>query len=293
MVDWDAAAGAWLEPAVKLVIRRVSYVPRPMEASEAVELATEPPAPSAEAAFASEVRRNLPRNYAAHLVHGLFGQTGFRLVTAPTFIPEYIHTLSGGSAVWVGVARSAQALGQCLSPLFSATVIEHRRKVLPVALRVGNLVRAQVLGMGLAGFFLGTRQNPWDTVQKKPGKELYSYFNVEDFVPDEWKNEYPVAAFSRMTERDGAWMARILARFTPDVVGELDRTPAERRHLVEEQDDRTLAVRVYVVPPAISREAGPNVAVTLGDVEIKLEHRGAGRLALTRFWQYRAVHDAA
>jgi MFS family permease len=130
-----------------------------MEASEAVELATEPPAPSAEAAFASEVRRNLPRNYAAHLVHGLFGQTGFRLVTAPTFIPEYIHTLSGGSAVWVGVARSAQALGQCLSPLFSATVIEHRRKVLPVALRVGNLVRAQVLGMGLAGFFLGTGQN--------------------------------------------------------------------------------------------------------------------------------------
>jgi len=136
-----------------------------MEASEAVEreteLAAEPAAPtlSAEAAFASEVRRNLPRNYAAHLAHGLFGQTGFRLVTAPTFIPEYVHAISGGSAVWVGIARSAQALGQCLSPLFSATVIEHRRRVLPVALRVGNLVRAQVLGMGLAGFFLGTGQN--------------------------------------------------------------------------------------------------------------------------------------
>jgi len=134
-------------------------------ASEAVETETPladdaaPEAPSAEAAFSAEVRRNLPRNYAAHLVHGLFGQTGFRLVTAPTFIPEYVHAISGGSAVWVGIARSAQALGQCLSPLFSATVIEHRRKVLPVALRVGNLVRAQVLGMGLAGFFLGTGQN--------------------------------------------------------------------------------------------------------------------------------------
>ena len=134
-------------------------------ASEAVETETPladdaaPEAPSAEAAFSAEVRRNLPRNYAAHLVHGLFGQTGFRLVTAPTFIPEYVHAISGGSAVWVGIARSAQALGQCLSPLFSATVIEHRRKVLPVALRVGNLVRAQVLGMGLAGFLLGTGQN--------------------------------------------------------------------------------------------------------------------------------------
>ena len=134
-------------------------------ASEAVETETPladdaaPEAPSAEAAFSAEVRRNLPRNYAAHLVHGLFGQTGFRLVTAPTFIPEYVHAISGGSAVWVGIARSAQALGQCLSPLFSATVIEHRRKVLPVALRVGNLVRAQVLGMGLAGFFLGSGQN--------------------------------------------------------------------------------------------------------------------------------------
>src|SRR5262245_52215285 len=127
-----------------------------MEAREAVDTET---APSAEAAFASEVRRNLRRNYAAHVMHGLFGQTGFRLVTAPTFIPEYVHAISGGSAVWVGIARSAQALGQCLSPLFSATVIEHRRRVLPVALRVGNLVRAQVLGLALAGFFLGAAQN--------------------------------------------------------------------------------------------------------------------------------------
>jgi MFS family permease len=132
-------------------------------AGEAVEVeletAAEPEPPSVEDAFADEVRRNLPRNYVAHLLHGLFGQTGFRLVTTPTFIPLYVSSISGGSAIWVGVARSAQALGQCLSPLFSATVIEHRRRVLPVALRVGNLVRAQVLGLALAGFFLGAAQN--------------------------------------------------------------------------------------------------------------------------------------
>jgi MFS family permease len=137
-----------------------------MEAREAVEadavseeVSAESLIASDEAAFELEVRRNLRRNYVAHLFHGLFGQTGFRLVTAPTFIPEYVHTISGGSAVWVGVARAAQSLGQCLSPLFSATVIEHRRYVLPVALRVGNMVRAQVLGMALAGFFLGSGHN--------------------------------------------------------------------------------------------------------------------------------------
>jgi MFS family permease len=135
-----------------------------MEASEAVETPISDEAQLAgsdaeEAAFARAVRRDLRRNYVAHLFHGLFGQTGFRLVTAPTFMPEYVHTISGGSAVWVGVARAVQSLGQCLSPLFSATVIEHRRRVLPVALRIGSLVRLQVLGLALAGFFLGSGQN--------------------------------------------------------------------------------------------------------------------------------------
>jgi hypothetical protein len=61
---------------------------------------------------------------------------------------------------------------------------------------------------------LGIPVRPWDRVRRAPGREMFAYFNVEDFVPEEWKNEYPNAAFSRMTERDGAWMARILAQFT-------------------------------------------------------------------------------
>ena len=65
---------------------------------------------------------------------------------------------------------------------------------------------------------LGTRRRAWDTVRRTPGEEFFAYYNVEDFDPAGWKNEYPVSAFSRMTERDGAWMARILARFTPEVV---------------------------------------------------------------------------
>jgi hypothetical protein len=68
---------------------------------------------------------------------------------------------------------------------------------------------------------LGIPVRPWDRVRKKPGLEIFGYFNVEDFEADQWKNEYANAAFSRMTERDGAWMARILAHFTPDLVATL------------------------------------------------------------------------
>jgi hypothetical protein len=65
---------------------------------------------------------------------------------------------------------------------------------------------------------LGIPARPWDRVRRAPGFEIFGFFNVEEFEPDQWKNEYPNAAFSRMTERDGAWMARILARFTPEMV---------------------------------------------------------------------------
>jgi hypothetical protein len=71
---------------------------------------------------------------------------------------------------------------------------------------------------------LGIPIRTWDVTRTTPGHEMFSYFNVKDFAPDHWKMEYPNAAFSRMTERDGAWMARILAHFTPDKVRALAET---------------------------------------------------------------------
>jgi hypothetical protein len=65
---------------------------------------------------------------------------------------------------------------------------------------------------------LGIPTRPWDRVKRTPGREIFGYFDVQNFVPERWKNEYPNEAFSRMTERDGAWMARILSRFTPEMV---------------------------------------------------------------------------
>ena len=36
------------------------------------------------------VDKHLKRNIAVQLGHGLFGQTGFRLFSAPTFLPVYL-----------------------------------------------------------------------------------------------------------------------------------------------------------------------------------------------------------
>jgi len=116
-------------------------------------VAADPAHVSDEELFQREVRQNLPRNYSAHLVHGLLGQTGFRLIHAPTFIPDYIFMLSG-SNVAVGAARAFQSLGMFLSPMLGATAIEHRRRVLPVGFVIGSLMRVQVLGLALSGFFL-------------------------------------------------------------------------------------------------------------------------------------------
>jgi len=121
-----------------------------------------PPVPSAErereAAFRAQVDADLPRNYLAHLLHGIFAQTGFRLLQAPTFLPAYVFSLSGSSTI-VGLARSCQALGMLATPLIGARLIEHRTRVLPMVFGTGAAMRLSVLAMALAGYFLGTHAN--------------------------------------------------------------------------------------------------------------------------------------
>jgi MFS family permease len=108
----------------------------------------------AERDYQSQVQKDLPRNFAVHLVHGLLGQTGFRLVNTPTFIPAYILLLSGGSDFTVGLALSLQALGSALTPLLGASLIGHRDQVLPVGFWTGGSMRLAILGLALAGLFL-------------------------------------------------------------------------------------------------------------------------------------------
>jgi MFS family permease len=41
-----------------------------------------------------------------------------------------------------------------ISPIFGATQVEHRKKVMPAAMWMGGLARVQIVGMALAGWFL-------------------------------------------------------------------------------------------------------------------------------------------
>jgi len=107
-----------------------------------------------EAAYEGFVWLNLRRNYAGHFVHGMLGMTGFRLVNAPTFIPAYLHLISGSDFI-VSLGASLQQLGGVISPIAGAAQIEHRKRILPVSMFLGTMMRVQILGIALAGWFLG------------------------------------------------------------------------------------------------------------------------------------------
>ncbi len=106
-----------------------------------------------EAAYEGFVRDKLKINYAAHFLHGMFGMTGFRLVNAPTFVPAYLHLLSGSDVI-VGLGLALQQLGGVVSGIIGAAQIEHRPYVLRISMVLGSLMRLQILGLALAGWLL-------------------------------------------------------------------------------------------------------------------------------------------
>lgn len=131
---------------------------------------------------------------------------------------------------------------------------------------------------------LGIPTRPWDRVKHVPGREIFGYFDVTNFEPEKWKNEYPNPAFSRMTERDGAWMARILARFTRQRVEALAKLadftdPGNTAYLasvLEGRLERILARYLTRISP-------------IADVHVQ----GADQLCAVDWAQKRGVSDAA
>jgi MFS family permease len=106
-----------------------------------------------EAAYEQFVWDNLKRNYLGNFLHGMLGMTGFRLVNTPTFLPAYLHQVSGSNAI-VGLGLALQQVGGIISPIFGATKVEHRKRVMPAAIWMGSLARLMVLGMAIAGWLL-------------------------------------------------------------------------------------------------------------------------------------------
>ena len=79
-----------------------------------------------------------------------------------------------------------------------------------------RLGRSYILDFGDIGYdfvTFGTTKRPWEIAKRTEGYETFGYYHYWDFDPAAWKNEYPNPAFSRATEHDNAWMARIMSRF--------------------------------------------------------------------------------
>ena len=96
--------------------------------------------------------RHLRRNSTVLFIHGLLGQTGFRLLQAPTFLPTYINLLTGSSFA-VGLARAAQSCGMFLSPLFGTGMVERRQRLLRLTFTFGSVMRLQILVLALIALF--------------------------------------------------------------------------------------------------------------------------------------------
>ena len=119
-----------------------------------------------------------------------------------------------------------------------------------LARRFGHSGYFDVPDMAVDYLTLGLLDRPWHHADfGQAGKEL-GYYDGRRFQPDKWKPGYPNPAFQRHTERDAAWMARIIARFKeahiaaltqrgrwtqPIISSELTRILIERRRRILER----------------------------------------------------------
>jgi MFS family permease len=129
------------------------------ETVEEVEAEMAPPtvAETAEAQYQRFVDANLPRNFAGHFIHGMLGMTGFRIFNAPTFLPAYLHLISRAmpySDLWVSLGVALQNFGSVVSPVVGAAQVEHRKRVLPVSMWMGTLMRIQVAAIAICAWLL-------------------------------------------------------------------------------------------------------------------------------------------
>jgi hypothetical protein len=126
-------------------------------------------------------------------------------------------------------------LGDCFGSTWSSDMLSRR---------IGHAYYLDFNYLALDFVTFGAVQRPWERARREGG--IFNYFSARDFDPEAWRGGYPNPAFVRMTEADGAWMARVIARFddediaaavsvgqyTPESSAYLTRTLIARRDIV-------------------------------------------------------------
>jgi hypothetical protein len=111
-----------------------------------------------------------------------------------------------------------------------------RRMIAPQNPRAGNEYVVEVAPLAKTLFSLGIWERPWYAAHYAIYPQVGA-IEADFFDPDRWKPEYPNPAFDRMLPEDAAWAARIVSRFTDEIVRAIVRegdfrAPAAEKHLV-------------------------------------------------------------
>jgi MFS family permease len=128
----------------------------------------EPRAPDADRAtleqdFDAAVARHLRWNFFTNMVYGLFGTTGWRIVFTPTFVPAYAFAITG-SEFMVGLLSFLTGVLRLLGPFAATAMIEHRRRVKPLAIVFGMSMRIQLVFVAAAALWLYSEHASWNVL---------------------------------------------------------------------------------------------------------------------------------
>jgi hypothetical protein len=139
---------------------------------------------------------------------------------------------------------------------------------------------------------LGIWMRPWMKVDYPyPEYPEIGRFEGDFFQPEEWKPEYPNAAYLRMLPDDAFWAAKIVARFSDDAIRAIVGTgeysdPAAEQYLID-----TLAKRRDKIIAAYFKEVNPLDAFAVSGEYLEFKNLGqeAG-LANEPYYEY-FIHD--
>jgi hypothetical protein len=123
---------------------------------------------------------------------------------------------------------------------------------------------------------LGTYVRPWMVIDYPEVPSSVGRFEAKFFEPMKWKPEYPNPAFEKMRPDDAFWAARIVARFSDEIIGAVVRkaqysdpraTEYVTRTLITRRD-KVVATWLNQVCPAVDPVLAPGGAFTFTNAAV-------------------------
>lgn len=165
--------------------------------------------------------------------------------------------------------------------------------------RLGHQTGFHVGTMLVDWLSLGTIAHPWDRPYVNERAPMFRDYDTEHFDPDGWRAGYANPAFNAMDDADGAWMARILARFDDATVEALVRegeltNPSDEAELIRViKGRRDMLLNEYLrrVSPlgrfsVEERRGVPGAGICFEDVAAQVGVHQAGGYTARGYYQH-------